>query len=120
MMSTKRRTFKSGRSRMLPVRFTAGIALFLAAGLAYLWLCGQTEVMGRMLKEAEQEQVALQRRFQNESFKWANLCSPESIDRALEQHGLAMGWPTRDQIIRLHDTQVDRTYSMIGMRGRLR
>lgn len=114
-MKRKQRAVKSGRAKLVPVPFTVFIAVVAAGLFAYLWLCGQCEALGHMLKDAEQEQLALQRRFQNESYQWANLCAPGNIDQALAQHGLNMGWPTRDQIIRLYDVRADRSFSVVGL-----
>ncbi len=119
-MKRTRRSFKSSRGMIVPIPFTLFIALVATGAFCYLWLCGQCETLGRMLKEAEQEQTALQRRFQNESFQWANLCNPDNIEQTLKNHGLTMGWPTRDQIILLHDVRVDRSFSIVGMRGGMR
>ncbi len=119
-MKRTRRAVKASRGMIVPIPFTLFLALLAGAALFYLWLCGQCESLGGMLREVEQEQIALQRRFQNESFKWANLCAPESLEQALRRHGLTMGWPNRDQIIRLYDVRVDRSYSVVGMRGGVR
>ncbi len=117
MNRTRRRSVKTKRRKLIPIPFTSVIALIAAGALFYLWLCGKCDEMGRMLKDAEQEQVVLQRRFQSESLKWANLRAPENIRDALDRHDLTMGWPTRDQIVRLYDVDVERTYSMVGLRG---
>ncbi len=105
------------RRQLIPIPFTSCIALIAACALFYLWLCGQCDELGRMLKDQEQQQEVLQRRFHSESMKWANMRALENIREALDRHELTMGWPTRDQIVRLYDVDVERTYSMVGLRS---
>ncbi len=120
MNRTRRRAVKARRGPMVPIPFTVFIALVVTGALFYLRLCGKCDRLGRMLQETEQEQVVLQRRFQHESLKWANLRAPENISVALDRHGLTMGWPTREQIVRLYDVNVEHTYSMVGLRSNMR
>lgn len=117
---TRRSSVKTKQGRLIPIPFTSCIALIAALALLYLWLCGQCDELGRMLKDAEQEHVALQRRFHVESKKWANMRALENIRIALDRHDLDMGWPARDQIVRLYDVDVERTYSMVGLRTGMR
>ncbi len=117
---SRRRKVKSRKGMIVPVPFTAFIALFAMTGLFYLWLCNRNQELGLILKEAEMEQVVLERRFQNESLQWANLCAPDNLEQALKKHGLTMEWPAREQIVRLYDVDMERSYTMVGLRPPMR
>ena len=81
----------------------AGFILLAAIGLAYVWLNGQSDLLGRELRRLEDERNKLAKQHLNEEYRWARLKSPQSLDKALADHRLTMGAPRHDQVVRLRD-----------------
>lgn len=85
--------------------FPAPLALILAAAmffsLGYLWLCDRCQALGRHLQNLEARRDELQRQVLAEEYKWANLKSPQNIERLLAHFQLDMRRPTEACIVRL-------------------
>lgn len=82
----------------------AGFVLLAAIGLMYVWLNGQSELLGRELRRMEEERASLVKQHLNEEYRWARLKSPQSLEKALAEHRLVMGVPRHDQVVRLRDS----------------
>jgi hypothetical protein len=97
----------------------AGFILLAATGLSYVWINGQTEMLGRELRRLDDEHGKLVKQHLNEEYRWARLKSPQSLEKALADHQLAMGAPRHDQVVRMRDTQQGdgRMLAAVGARG---
>jgi hypothetical protein len=84
------------------VPVAAVLSVLSVVALSYLWLGGRCEALGRELKELEAERANLHRVAQHEEYRWARMCAPLSIERALRRYGIRMSWPDKDRIVRLH------------------
>jgi hypothetical protein len=82
----------------------AGLIVFAAIGLAYVWMDGQSELLGRELRRLEEEHSKLVKQHLNEEYRWARLKSPQSVEKALAEHRLIMSAPRHDQVVRLTDS----------------
>lgn len=96
---------RNKKKRVEGVGFPVPVAgLFIAVaifGLGYVWLCCQCEALGRDLKGLEVEQSELNKQRLNEEYRWTRLKAPKSIEAALSRHNIKMGWPQRDQLVRI-------------------
>lgn len=85
----------------------AGFILIVGAvvlvGLAYVWIVSACETVGRDLRALEKERDVLAKQFANEEYRWTRMKAPLNLERAIEQHGLAMALPRLDQVIRLSE-----------------
>lgn len=101
-MVGKRRTNRKREAGFLfPIPLAIVLSLAAVLSLGYLWLCGRCEAMGGDIRRLERRQEALRRQVVNEEFKWSNLTSLRSIERALAQFDLPLRWPTDRQVIHL-------------------
>lgn len=81
----------------------AGFVVLAVVGLGYVWVNGQTEMLGRELRRLDDEHGKLVKQHLNEEYRWARLKSPQSLEKALADHRLVMGAPRHDQVVRLRD-----------------
>lgn len=97
------RNKKKSQASVVPAKFAVTLVVLSIISLCYLWLRGRCESLGRDLKELEVRKATLQRAYLNAEYRWSNVKSPSNIDRALKVHGLVMGWPGKDQVVRLSE-----------------
>ncbi len=86
---------------MFPAPFASVVVVAVALALAYVWLGCRCEAAGKDIKELEKETAALGKVLLNEEYRWAWTTSPRNLEKALARHRIVMGWPRRNQIIRL-------------------
>ncbi len=113
------RNKKKSQAGVVPAKFAVTLVVLSIISLCYLWLRGRCETLGRDLKDLEVRKAALQRAYLNAEYRWSNFKSPSNIDRALKAQGLVMGWPGKDQVVRLSEQNaVRREYALSLGRGR--
>ena len=86
---------------VFPAPLAGILAVAVTLSLGYLWLCGRCDAMGRDIKKLEQRKVELQRKIENEEYKWSNMTSPQNMASLLKAHNLEMTWPGEGSIIRM-------------------
>ena len=91
---------------VIPIPIVGTIVALAGLGLLYVWLGCRCELVGRELKALEKKQRELTKKYVVEQSRWAKLKSPRTLRQTLERHGIVMGWPRRDQVVRLFDTEV--------------
>jgi hypothetical protein len=97
---------------IFPVPFAGLVVVISALALGYVWLGCRCEALGKELKRLETEKAELSKRWLNEEYNWTRMKSPQSIERALARHGIAMTWPRPEQIVRL--TEADFAFGRKG------
>ncbi len=102
-MKWNRRNRRLDRQSGVAPWLVTGFILLAAIGLAYVWLNGQSELLGRELRRLEDDRNKLVKQHLNEEYRWARLKSPQSLEKALAEHKLVMGAPRHDQVVRLRD-----------------
>ncbi len=102
-MSRRRKENKKRKNDgfIFPVPFASILFLVGLLALAYLWVCGQSEALGKRIKILEVQKTEIRERRYNEECKWAYLKSPRNIERALRRYGLVMTWPDKDRVVEL-------------------
>ena len=103
----RRNRKKNLQSQALPVPFEGAVALFALLALAYVWLVCRGQALGDELLALEQKRDALSLQHQQELFKWTRMKSPQNLERALREHGIAMNWPANRQVVRLRAGDLD-------------
>ncbi len=102
MSNRRRKTYKrQAQGFIFPVPFAMVLLLAATVALAYLYLNGRCEALGKQIQVLEQELKDVRATSLDERIKWSELTSLESIRRALDRHGLEMGWPGEDRIVRV-------------------
>jgi len=79
----------------------SGILVFGGFAVADVSLALRNDALGRRLKQLEREERDLSRRVANEERNWTLACTVGNIRRLLAEKGLAMGYPSESQIVRL-------------------
>ena len=89
----------------LPV---AGILTTLVVMLLlYVWLDARVQALGMRIKNLEQQQTEIQKRYDTELWKWETLKSPSGIEKMLDQNKIVMVWPAEVNIVRLPEPEVE-------------
>lgn len=91
-----------------PVPVAGFLVLISSFALIYVWLGCRCDSLGKEIRKLEQERVVLHKKFLNEEYRWAQMKSPRSIEKALARFNIAMTWPANSQIIRLQDPEKKR------------
>jgi hypothetical protein len=105
-MARRKKNRKKMDGFVFPTPIAGLIVIGAIFGIAYLWLGSCAEALGGQIKELESEHAKLQKRFQNEQYKWTRLKAPRNIEESLAKYGIAMVWPRRDQIVWLADARL--------------
>lgn len=101
MALPKNRKKKHVKLPLLSVPLATVVIVLFSYGLGWLWLQTQCESLGRDIKRLETERAAIDRKCQIEQYQWARLKSPQNLENELERRGIEMGWPRKDQVIRI-------------------
>ncbi len=95
---------------VFPAPLAVGLAVVVGFAVFFVCLKSKTEGLGQEIKVLEARRGQLRQAVVKEQCEWAKLLSPASMEQALKVHGLAMTWPSRDQIVRVRaDGTLDNT-----------
>lgn len=112
--------YKNRKRRTAKLAFPLHVAVLLAAGatlaLVYVWFGARGEALGARIKQLEQEQAEIQRRYDNELWKWEKITSASNIEEALSRNEIVMIWPDETSIVRLEETDTS-VASLQGLAG---
>lgn len=111
---------KGPRGPVFPFQLALALALVATMAWVYLWLRGRCDSLGQEIKRKERALEDLRRRVVNEEFKWANLTSPQNMQRLLQVHRLAMTWPTERDVVRLGEPPLPGRGMVAQARGPVR
>lgn len=97
----KRKRQQQMNGYIFPVPFAGIVVVASALALGYVWLGCQCEAIGDEIKTFEARGTELRKQLLSVEYRWARTKSPQSLDIALQRHGLKMDWPRADQLVRL-------------------
>ncbi len=101
-MVGRRITNKKRQTRScFPAPLAMVLTLAATLALSYVWLCSRNEALAASIRELEEQQEQVQRRLVTEEFKWSQLLSPRSVERALARFDLPLVWPSERQLVHL-------------------
>lgn len=86
---------------LVPPPLATVLILAAVLSLSYLWLCGRCEDLGKRIKSLERECAKVRKVRVNEEFKWYNMTSLPSMEKALQRHGLQMNFPPQGRVVQL-------------------
>ncbi len=104
----KRKKQQQMNGYIFPVPFAGIVVLASALALGYVWLGCQCEALGDEIKLLESRGVDLSKKLLNAEYRWVRTKSPQSLEIALQRHGLKMDWPRAGQIVRLNRADLPR------------
>ncbi|MEI7901061.1 MAG: hypothetical protein WCK89_12485 [bacterium] len=87
--------------RVLP-RWVAGIIVLLVTlVLGYWFMDSKSAMLGQEIRKYEQKYAALENERVREEARWNEKKTPEKLEQAMLQHGIAMSYPTPEQVVRM-------------------
>ena len=101
-MKNKRRDVQLGGLPKLLVRAFILAAFGAVIPLGFWWLDEKGKDVGKNIHELEQKYAAQESVCLHEDARWKEKLTTENLDRAIEQHGLGMGYPEARQIVRVN------------------
>lgn len=111
----RRNRKKTQMTSLFPVQVAVAVAVVAGLALFYVYLNSQSEELGRAIKKLEVKRDQLRAKIVKEQCEWARLQAPANLERGLKDHGLAMTWPTRDQVVRVRaDGSIDNVIGSLG------
>jgi hypothetical protein len=73
----------------------------VTVALIYWFVDSKCSLLGQEIRKHEQKYAALENERVREAARWDEKKTPEKLERAMLQHGLAMTYPTADQMVRM-------------------
>jgi hypothetical protein len=116
----KRKKQQQMNGYIFPVPFAGIVVVASALALGYVWLGCQCEALGDEIKAIEARGVELNKKFLTAEYRWVRTKSPQSLEIALERHGLDMDWPRAGQVVRLERIGAPRGHGDHDLAGGMR
>lgn len=89
------------RAHFLPRTAVGVIVSVVTVALIYWFVDSKCALLGQEIRKHEQKYVALDNERVREAARWDEKKTPEKLERAMLQHGLAMSYPTAEQVVRM-------------------
>ena len=104
---SKRNRKKSEARVSVPSPLVGILVTVAMLSLAYLWLCGRCDALGKEITRLEKKVAERHGRRLNEEYKWSNMKSPGNMERLLKKHNLVMTLPNEADVIRVRASAWD-------------
>jgi hypothetical protein len=97
---------RKNRKRQLSVKvlphWPAGIIVLLVTlVLGYWFMDSKCSMLNQEMRKHEQKYAALENERVREESRWNEKKTPEKLEQAMLQHGIAMSYPTPEQVVRM-------------------
>ena len=89
------------RLQFLPRTAVGVIVTIVTVALVYWFVDSKCSLLGQEIRKHEQKYAALENERVREAARWDEKKTPEKLERAMLQHGLAMTYPTAEQVVRM-------------------
>ncbi len=97
-----KRNRRRSRSFLIPAPLVGLFVLAASLALIYLWMDHVCGAFGQRIRELERENTSLGNDLLRERHNWTAMRSPANLERALLRHGIAMGLPRPEQVVRIN------------------
>lgn len=102
---------RRNRKRRLSVKvlphWPAGIIVLLVTlVLGYWFMDSKCAMLDQEMRKHEQKYAALENERVREESRWNEKKTPEKLEQAMLQHGIAMSYPTPEQVVRMDGSGV--------------
>jgi hypothetical protein len=87
--------------KVLPPSVAGMIVLLVSLVLSYWFMDSKCAQLGQEIRKHEQKLAALEDERVREEARWSEKKTPEKLEQAMLQHGIAMMYPTADQVVRM-------------------
>lgn len=97
---------RRNRKRQVKVHFLPPTAVgvivsIVTVALVYWFVDSKCALLGQEIRRHETTYVARENERVREAARWDEKKTPEKLERAMLQHGLAMNYPTAEQVVRM-------------------
>ena len=89
------------KTQFLPRTAVGVIVTVVTVALVYWFMDSKCTLLGQEIRKHEQKYAALENERVREMARWDEKKTPEKLERAMLQHGLAMSYPTAEQVVRM-------------------
>lgn len=88
-------------AKVLPPTVAGMIVLIVSLVLSYWFMDSKCAQLGQEIRKHEQKFAALEDERVREEARWSEKNTPEKLEQAMMQHGIAMNYPAADQVVRM-------------------
>ena len=88
-------------AKVLPPSVAGMIVLIVSMVLSYWFMDSKCAQLGQEIRKHEQKFAALEDERVREEARWSEKNTPEKLEQAMLQHGIAMNYPAADQVVRM-------------------
>jgi len=88
-------------AKVLPPSMAGMIVLIVSMVLSYWFMDSKCAQLGQEIRKHEQKFAALEDERVREEARWSEKNTPEKLEQAMLQHGIAMNYPAADQVVRM-------------------
>lgn len=92
---------KRVHAKVLPPSVAGIIVLVVSLVLVYWFVDAKCGQLGQEIRKHEQQLSALEDERVREEARWSEKKTPEKLEQAMLQHGLAMNYPSAEQVVRM-------------------
>ena len=89
------------QAKVLPPSVVGMIVLIVSLVLCYWFMDAKCAQLGQEIRKHEQKIAQLEDERVREEARWSEKKTPEKLEQAMLQHGIAMNYPTADQVVRM-------------------
>lgn len=88
-------------AKVLPRSVAGLIVLMVTLVLVYWVMDSKCAQLGQEIRKCEQKIQTLNAEYAREESRWSEKNTPEKLEEAMLQHGIAMSYPAADQVVRM-------------------
>ncbi|HNX34603.1 MAG TPA: hypothetical protein PKM57_08240 [Kiritimatiellia bacterium] len=88
-------------AKVLPPSVAGMVVLIVSMVLSYWFMDAKCAQLGQDIRKNEQKYAAFEDECVREEARWSEKKTPEKLEQAMLQHGIAMSYPTADQVVRM-------------------
>ena len=97
----RRNRKRQAHARVLPRSAAGIIVLFVSVILSYWFMDSKCAQLGQEIRKHEHKYAQLDDERVREEARWNEKKTPEKLEQAMLQHGIAMSYPTPEQVVRV-------------------
>ena len=97
----KKNRKKKVQIQYLPPMAVGVIVTSVTVALIYWFVDSKCVQLGQEIRKHEQKYASLENERVREAARWDEKKTPEKLERAMLQHGIAMGYATAEQVVRM-------------------
>jgi hypothetical protein len=104
-MAIKNRKKKSSETFSFPLPLAALLIAVISVVLLYVCLDSRVQILGAKIKQLEDQNSELKKRYAYELWKWEKMKSPGNLEKTLAKNNSKMIVPAEINIVRLTDPE---------------